>query len=71
MARVEKNLSYIPLPNPIRFASVSTPTTGTIATSIFFIVNNELFGSLTPKLPSFSGRRYVTILKLSLTINGT
>lgn len=71
LGSLAKNLSYIPFPKPTRLASVSTPTTGTIATSTFLIFNNVLLGSLTPKFPRFSGFLYGTILKLSLTINGT
>lgn len=71
LVSLEKNLSYIPLPKPTRLASASTPTTGTMATSTFFIFNNDFCGSLTPKLPTLRGSLYVTISKLSPTINGT
>ncbi len=71
LVSLEKNLSYIPLPKPIRLESVSTPTTGTIATSTFSMFNNVVFGSLTPKFPWVRGSLYGTILKLSSTIKGT
>lgn len=64
-----KNLSYIPLPNPMRRNSLSTPSTGTIAQSIL-AQSAESLGSYTPKDCFCKGSLYRTALKLSPPILG-
>ncbi len=65
-----KNLSYIPLPKPIRRKFPSTPRTGTIAISIF-VLKKEFGGSLILNLFVSKGKRNFTILKLLPCIKGT
>lgn len=64
LGSVSKNLSYMPLPNPILLKFPSTPTTGTMIISTFFSIKLESFGSNILYLFRFKGKRYCTILKL-------
>ncbi len=70
-SRESKNRSYIPFPKPILFSAPSTPMTGTMAKSTFFVCIKEFLGSLILKRLTYKGSLYLTILKLSPSINGT
>lgn len=67
---VANTLSYIPLPIPIRAKSLSIPSAGISAKSIFLGIYELRLGSKIPNVFFTKGSRYNNILKLSPFIVG-